>query len=338
MVAEIPASDSPDDPLLYDFPMPLTGEYYPLGFPLSIATNSECVLAAAKESWEMFSERFDTRAISLRVGVRGGDKGLPPQPTFRAQGNLLSFIGDAENFSIGDMSTGFGFCWLSPAVAQNRALARYHYLDSLTLSLIDARYVCTLHAACVELDGRGVLLCGASFSGKSTLAYACARRGWGYVTDDAARILRETGRRDAGGRQGRIVIGNPHLLRLRPDAGRFFPEFQDRLATERVNGKMSIEIATAKESQIRRMPECEIHHIVFLERAEGARANLFLCRRERALAEMAMTMPFGTPEERAARLSYYRHLLEAPLMRMEYSDLDDAVDCLENLVRRQRDF
>lgn len=286
----------------------------------------------------MFSERFDTGAISLRVGVRGGDKGPPPQPTFRAQGNLLSFIGDAENFSIGDMSTGFGFCWLSPAVAQNRAFARYHYLDSLTLSLIDARYVCTLHAACVELDGRGVLLCGASFSGKSTLAYACARRGWGYVTDDAARILRDTRQREAGRHSGRIVIGNPHLLRLRPDAGRFFPEFQDRLATERVNGKMAVEIATGKESQIKRILECEIHHVVFLDRAEGAKANLFLFRREQALTEMAMPITLGTAEDRAARLSHYRHLLEAPVMRMEYSDLDEAVDCLENLVRRQSDF
>jgi hypothetical protein len=338
MVAEIPASNQPDDPLLYDFPMPLTGEYYPLGFPLSIATNSECVLAAAKESWERFSKRFDTPAIKLRVGVSGRDKELPPQPTFRAQGNLISFIGDGENFSIGDLSTGFGFVWLSPAVARNRPFARYYYLDSLTLSLIDARHVYTVHAACVELEGRGVLLCGASFSGKSTLAYACARRGWGYVTDDAAGILRDNGQTDTGRQPGRMVIGNPHLLRLRPDASRFFPEFQDRLATERVNGKVAIEIPTAKESQIRRMPECEIHHIVFLDRTEGAKANLFLFQREKALAEMALTISFGTPEDRAARLSHYRHLLEAPVMRMEYSELEDAVDCLENLVRRQRDF
>jgi hypothetical protein len=313
------------DPVLYDYPMTLGGRYYPMGFPLSIATNSEDVLAAAEESWALFPERFDTTPLRLRIGVMDSTDTAMPAPSVRAQGNLISFIGNAENFTIGDVDAGFGFGWMTPAVAQNRSFSRFYYLDSLTLTLIDALFVCTMHAACVVLDDRGVLLCGASGAGKSTLAYACARRGWGFVSDDASCLLKD--------RMDRVVIGNPHRLRLRPDAGRLFPEFQDRLAIERVNGKISIEISTTNEQQIHQKPECRIRHVVFLDRQEGAKVCVSPFPREQALAELASAIPFGSPEYRQTRIAHYRNLLEVPVARMTYSDLDEAVDRLGNLVR-----
>jgi hypothetical protein len=145
------------------------------------------------------------------------------------------------------------------------------------------------------------------------------------VSDDASRFLKNG--------KNRIVIGNPHLLRLRPDAGRFFPEFRHRQVIERANGKPAREIATAQERQIKREPQCEIHHIVFLDRKEDGHADIFPFPKERALAEMATAIAFGTPEFRRARMAHYRNLLKLPVMRIEYSDLDEAVDCLENIVR-----
>jgi len=44
------------DPLLHDFEMPLQATYYPLGFPLHIATNCSDILLAAEESWGRFRE------------------------------------------------------------------------------------------------------------------------------------------------------------------------------------------------------------------------------------------------------------------------------------------
>src|SRR3546814_11301183 len=41
-----------------------------------------------------------------------------------------------------------------------------------------------VHASCVALDGRAVLLMGASGSGKSDLALRLIDRGWSLVSDD----------------------------------------------------------------------------------------------------------------------------------------------------------
>lgn len=313
------------DPILYDHPMSFCGHYYPLGFPLSIETNSEEILAAALESWSYFPRRFDTPSLRLRVGVTESANRELPKPVVRAQGHLISFVGSAEAFSIGDLETGFGYSWVSPFIVQHRDILRYHYLDNVVLSMIDSLHVSTIHAACVSLDGHGVLLCGQSGAGKSTLAYACAKSGWQYVSDDATSLVK--------GRTDRVVIGNPHRLRLRPDAGLIFPEFHDRLVKARANGKLSIEIATAKEPQIDRLLECQIQHIVFLDRAQGTKAVLSPYPRERALKEMSAVICYGSPEHRAARIAHYRNLLEVPVVQMQYEDLDEAVQCLSAMVR-----
>jgi hypothetical protein len=305
--------------------MPLCGYYYPLGFPLSIATNSEDILAAAGDSWSAFSQRFGRPPLHLRVGVTEGGNKEFPKPSVRGQRHMISFIGDSENFSIADLDTGFAYCWLNTAVAQDRALLRYHYLDSVVLTLIDSMYVCTVHAACVALDGQGVLLCGASGAGKSTLAYACARDGWQYVSDDASSLVK--------GRMDRMVIGNPHRLRLRPDAALIFPELHDRLVTPRANGKVSIEIDMTAERQIDRLCECQIRYIVFLDRTAGATASLTSYPKDQALNEMASVICYGSPEHRETRISHYKNLLEVPVMQMRYESLEDAVDCLTGMVR-----
>ena len=58
---------------------------------------------------------------------------------------------------------------------------------------------------------------------RALLAYACARAGWTYVSDDGAFLVR--------GRDDRYAIGDPHSIRFRPDAPELFPELADRLAT-----------------------------------------------------------------------------------------------------------
>ncbi len=48
-----------------------------------------------------------------------------------------------------------------------------------------------LHATCVDLDGKGVLITGASGSGKSALALQLIALGAGLVADDQTRIERD---------------------------------------------------------------------------------------------------------------------------------------------------
>ena len=50
-----------------------------------------------------------------------------------------------------------------------------------------------LHASCVALDGRAVLICGPSGSGKSDLALRLLDRGFVLVSDDRTIVRKEAG-------------------------------------------------------------------------------------------------------------------------------------------------
>jgi len=52
----------------------------------------------------------------------------------------------------------------------------------------------TMHASCVALEGRAILLCGLSGSGKSDLALQLIDRGFTLVADDQTIVRKQGGR------------------------------------------------------------------------------------------------------------------------------------------------
>src|SRR5437660_9764171 len=90
------------DPLGCDRDLPITGTFYPAGFPLHIATNSRHVLEAAVESWSHCECEHDVEPVRLRVVIEPEGE-LAGKPRFRYQGHLLSVVSDADNFCSADM-------------------------------------------------------------------------------------------------------------------------------------------------------------------------------------------------------------------------------------------
>jgi serine kinase of HPr protein (carbohydrate metabolism regulator) len=181
-----------------------------------------------------------------------------------------------------------------------------------------------LHGAVVMRNGKGVMLTGDSFAGKSTLAYACARAGWTYVSDDAASLVRACA--------DRFVVGDPHSIRFRPDAPELFPELSDHLATVRPNGKVAIEVLT-RQLGLTIAAAANIDHVVYLNR-EGApqAATIGRLSKESVRDQLASYAVLGTQQVRREQFACYDRLLEAELWEMQYSDLDNAVARLERLV------
>src|SRR5579862_5555071 len=206
---------------------------YPLGFPMRISTNSAAVLAAVRTEYGAWMPLFDEAPLELQIEVAGPAGVMPPAAAFHAHRHLFAFVADARNFAICDRRTRSAGAWLTAEAAGDAAYLRYHFLDAIAYQLTAAVYMTPVHAACVAREGRGVLLCGDSGAGKSTLAYACARRGWTYVTDDASYLVRERAAH-------RLVVGNAHRIRLRPEAAQVFPELGGRQPAVRGNGKASI--------------------------------------------------------------------------------------------------
>jgi hypothetical protein len=314
------------DPVFSNFSLPLRGVYYPLGFAVEIATNSAEVLVAAEESWGHFQKTFSELPVRIDVGViADGSKDCPPAPGCRARGNLLTTIADAKNYVISDLNQGFAFAWLTQAAVEHPAYLRYYFLEATALTLLDALYLTPLHAACVEIEGQGLLLCGESGAGKSSLSFACARKGWKFLSDDSTAIVRK--------RKGRVVVGNPHQMRFRESAIELFPELKEQRVTPRFTGKMAIELATSTLPEIETITECQIDYIVFLNRREPGPPSLCSLPKEIASQYFQQCLFLGDNQAQQAQRWSLDNLLTARVFEMRYRDLDRAVQRLETLVQ-----
>jgi len=314
------------DPILCDFELPLSGVFYPMGFRVEISTNSRHVLSAAEDSWGQFSQAFSEAPLKLHIGVTAdGPAELPTPPLCRGRDALVANISDVQNFAICDTRHGFAFAWLTQATAENRPFLRYHFLESSTLILLMSRYLAPIHGACVASNGHGVLLCGDSGAGKSSLAFACARRGWSFISDDSSAIVRQ--------RSDRLVVGNPYQMRFRESAVELFAELRSERITRRVNGELAIEVATPSLDGITRAPSAIVDHVIFLCRHSSGGPELVPYSRESALSRFEQVLCVGEQSVRDAQRTALRRLLTAQVFELHYSDLDAAVTHLDALVR-----
>src|ERR1700722_2618822 len=157
------------DPLRFSLAFSHQVQLYPLGFPLLLESNSSAVIRAGKESWADFPQAFEVPPVRLSLGVEGISRDMPAAPTFLCREHLLSIVSDTQNSVICDLSQGFSFGWVTENVATARPFLRYHFLDAAVLTMIGQLYLTPIHGGLVALNGRGILLCGESFAGKSTL-------------------------------------------------------------------------------------------------------------------------------------------------------------------------
>ncbi len=195
-------------------------------------------------------------------------------------------------------------------------------MESLAYTLLAQRYIVPVHAACVDRDGAGILLCGSACAGKSTLAYACARAGWTYVTDDCVFLLADS--------PGSAAIGRCSHIRFRPDAPMLFPELAGSLARVRPNGRLSLELPMSAFPQIRTAHQSHLRAMVFLERASGE-AGTERVSAEDATERLLAEMPSYGPAVNAVHERTVRRLADAAAFRLRYETPDQAIALLDGL-------
>lgn len=312
-----------DDIFLHDAPLPKRRTFFPLGFPLELATNCDAVLAAAEQSWGRFEAAYPEHPVSLSLTVteQEGDR-LPDAPKFRSHGHIMSIVSDPRNQVICDLDRGCGFGWLSEQVVADEAFFRLRFLESSVMTMLVGRYLAPIHSALVTKNGVGVALCGESFAGKSTLAYACARSGWTFVSDDGTFLIRN--------RTDRFGVGNPFSIRFREDAKFLFPELDRHRVGLRPNGQLGMEVSTS-QLPVRVAGGATINHVVFLRRSRNCRAVVNRFQPSDALAWFQRIALYGPAESQAAQRNAYQRLLQAEVWELHYSDLAEAVQILDQL-------
>jgi hypothetical protein len=319
-----------NDPLLTRVPLQYEALYYPYGFPVRVRSNSTITLEAAHRSWSTYRCRHDQAPLDIRLLLsESSSPGCTEPPVFRSQRHLLSIVSDRENFAFLDLEAGCAFGWATEVTAKNQEYFRQCLLDVMVYPLLEIRDLITLHAACVIYQGKGMLLAGGAGAGKSSLSYACARRGWVFVSDDASAFHRNA--------PNPKVIGHPQKFRFREPVGELFPEFRDLRSSFRSYGKPTIEVGTQSLGSIATAEESIVNAIVFLNRAayKSGPPVLTPVTAEDAWNRLcfsvwAIQMPAF--EERLAAL---KRLLTVPIYEIRYSELDPAIDLLERFIQEQ---
>jgi hypothetical protein len=319
-----------NDPLLTRTSLAYDEVFYPYGFPVRLRSNSPLTMEAADTSWSTYRHKFDHPPLDVRLLISESDSpGCTEPPTFRSQGHLLSIVANAENFACLDLDAGFSFGWATTSTAQNTEYFRQCLLDVMIYPLLEIRHLITLHAACVQFKGKGVLLAGNSGAGKSSLAYACARRGWTYVSDDASAYVRSA--------RKPMVIGHPHKFRFREPVGELFPEFRGMKSTLRAYGKPTIEVRTHFLEGLETADESPVDAVVFLNRGAhgGQSAAIVPVPVEEAWKRLSFSVWAVQLPAYEERLAALERMLAVPMFEIRYAELDPAIDCLELLVKDQ---
>src|ERR1700733_8262254 len=271
----------PQDALLADMVLPYREVFYPLGYPVEFITNDTSVLEAAQESFGHRLPRQTSITTQIRIGVTsGGGFRCPQEPTRREYNHLFSLVADVDNQALLDLRSGANFTWVTSATVQNRIYFRYNFLEKATYLLLGALVVTDLHAACVSKNGYGILLVGDSGAGKSTLAYACARAGWTYTSDDTSYLINYS--------KVPRVIGHAHRARFRPSAKALFPELESFGLTPRMEGKPSIEVLTSALPIAKTATDATVDYVVYLNRFSTANG-------------MLIPLPAGTATQRTCK-------------------------------------
>lgn len=316
-------------PLLPHAELPLRAVYFPLGFPLEVFSNSSTVMTAADRSWKHFQPKFTDPPLELRIQVVDDREGvaLPPAPACTMQWNILLHVADARNFLVCDLRNGRSFGSITQMTAESSLYLRYYFLEGAVLSMMTALRAAPIHAACISTLGSGMLLCGDSGAGKTSLAYAGARSGWIFVSDDASYLPL--------GRKDRLVVGNHYQIRFRNLAVELFPELKRHPVTPRVAGKPSIEVPTSELTGLVTSDSATIEYVIFLNRYASEDA-LTVLSKDYALEWFKQWCYTAPDEVQKIQHAALEHLLTVPIYELRYRDPGWAVQRLERLAAMGR--
>jgi hypothetical protein len=185
----------------------------------------------------------------------------------------------------------------------------------------------SIHAAAVEVEGRGILLAGPSRYGKTTLAAAFARAGHRLLSEDTTRCSP----------RGPVIYPGPAVLRLRADVGKELNIPNSRLAPSDDEGRVPLIFDSLARGDGAAVPLAAI--VIVREPADVPRLDAvraadavrdLLALTFRVPTPFALTETFDRLVAMAARTTVFD--LHRP---MTLESLDEVVSLVAERVTRQ---
>jgi len=297
-----------------------------------VRTNDPRILAAAETAFGRFAIPDSRMPLVVRLVV-GGAEGHPAPADARdlvhdTAGYLFSISLGTANHAVVDISAGFGTGTVSPQLAAATDLLRYAFVEAMALAMVTGgRGYVPIHASCVVRDGVGVILQAPAGTGKSTLALACAKRGWGLLAEDVV-FARPA---DGPGGEGELELwGMPWTQRLLTDAPRFFPELATATARLQASGEHKLEVDLDAHSPGSATPRALAGPIAILARGTGGRTRAeWLPLSDESPSEVEVLWPWEGGWTAAHERTADR-LLDHGVLRLHLNGTpDEAVTALE---------
>ena len=294
-----------------------------MGHALEISTNSADVLAVAANLWDEFPPLAQSAPMPLTIEVFDG-RTATRLPSIEYEARSITITQGPENSGVADLNGGVGVIRVSADLTRRGPWFAYYFLEPIAYALLGIRHFTMIHAACVALENSAVLLCGASGAGKTCLAYACAKRGWSFVTGDAAHLVRRT--------IPPAIIGRPFSIRFRSSAKRIFPELTRYRTSIRPNGKRDLEL-DPRNLGVRIALQAQPGLIVLLNRVASigkpAMEPVAIDQARNLLGEWILLGDSCLRSEQRAALE---RLLEKPAVRLIFSDPFAAEELLRSKI------
>lgn len=129
-----------------------------------------------------------------RVRGRSGPAALEPPPFSMLHGaGFLGGATPASSFVMLSPKARSALVSVAPEMLQFPYHTRYELIEFAVFTLASrAQNMVSLHAACIGLNGRGILLMGPSGSGKSTIALHCLLSGFEFLSEDSVFVAPRT--------------------------------------------------------------------------------------------------------------------------------------------------
>jgi hypothetical protein len=307
--------------------LPLHADLLVAGAHCALATNSEEIIAATSR-WHCSTRPRSDRTVDLELLLDPTlpcDRDVKTQTHFRGLHHLVfATIGSHEVFTF-DLARRRVVGAVSQTSAADANFWNAHWLP-ITIGVMGTTVgVIPLHSACLDHNGRGLLLAGNSGAGKSTLTVALARCGFSLISDDWTYISRDT---DAAANSCTLTAhGLQAPVKLLPDAVRHFPELIAHTPKMWFNGELAFELAPEEICGAPAQSTARPRWLFLLERSaqSGCDFSRLTASDARLFFEAsAERLPTQLPDASAARSATIAAVASCPAWRVRSGESPQA--------------
>jgi hypothetical protein len=328
----VPLTRTSHDLLRRFTPIPLVSDLSAMGKTIRLETNSSTIQQAVRRALACYEGIPSGRPEFLWriVGEASLDSKTPwPELTVACDAGLYCINLGQRNFLAVDLEAQEAVGFLAEDLVQHEAGFKWPLLATLFSISARALRLTALSAACVALDGKGVLISGPSESGKTTACYLAERIGLQFHADHITFLECEDYHLTAWGEFWPVVF-HAETLDFLPELSATTQPFRHRRRTYLHLEKTRLSSAV----QHRVTPVA----YVFLGRQKAEAARITPLDALECAVRLKENFLFGQDESlEPRRNAVWRALSRLPAYTLEYgSDPAEAVDALATLLRGER--